>query len=310
MNPAPITPASARRSDVTFPVGRDSCAAWLYRPENLERPPVIVMAHGFGAIRALRLDAYAQRFADAGYAVLVFDYRHFGDSTGQPRELLSLSRQQQDWRAAIAYARALPGIDTGRIVAWGSSLSGGHVLHAAARDQDLAAVIAQVPHVSGPHATIAMGARHVTRLGVAAVKDLTRQLTGRSPYYVPSIGDTGTLAVMLNDDGIEILGRLAEGLDVDSFLPRNRVAARILLHMPLYSPGLRAHRITAPTLVQAGERDELTPTKASRWVAGRIPDSVFKTYPCGHFDPYVDPHFEGVVADQIAFLNSRVPVRQ
>ena len=70
------------------------------------------------------------------------------------------------------------------------------------------------------------------------------------------------------------------------------------------------HRITAPTLVQAGERDELTPTKASRWIAGRIPDAEFKTYPCGHFDPYVDPHFEGVVADQIAFLNSRVPVRQ
>ncbi|MEU8211775.1 alpha/beta fold hydrolase [Micromonospora sp. NPDC049044] len=310
MNPEPGASADARRSDVTLPVGRDSCAAWLYRPENVERPPVIVMAHGFGAIRTLRLDAYAQRFADAGYAVLVFDYRHFGDSTGQPRELLSLSRQRQDWQAAIAYARALPGVDTGRVVAWGSSLSGGHVLHAAAHDQDLAAVIAQVPHVSGPHATIAMGARHVTRLGVAAVKDLTRQLTGRSPYYVPSIGDTGTLAVMLDDDGIGILRRLAEGLDVDSFLPHNRVAARILLHMPFNSPGLRAHRITAPTLIQAGERDELTPTKASRWVARRIPDSVFKTYPCGHFDPYVDPHFEGVVADQIAFLNSRVPVRQ
>ena len=144
MSPEPTTPANARRSDVTFSVGRDSCAAWLYRPANVERPPVIVMAHGFGAIRTLRLDAYAQCFADAGYAVLVFDYRHFGDSTGQPRELLSLSRQQQDWRAAIAYARTLPGIDTGRVIAWGSSLSGGHVLHTAARDHNLAAVIAQV----------------------------------------------------------------------------------------------------------------------------------------------------------------------
>ena len=33
------------------------------------------MAHGFAAIRALRLAAYAERFAEAGYAVMVFDYR-------------------------------------------------------------------------------------------------------------------------------------------------------------------------------------------------------------------------------------------
>ncbi|MFX4778106.1 alpha/beta hydrolase, partial [Acinetobacter baumannii] len=60
------------REDVTIDSHGTACAAWLYRPTAHENPPVIVMAHGFAAIRALRLDAYAARFADAGYAVLVF----------------------------------------------------------------------------------------------------------------------------------------------------------------------------------------------------------------------------------------------
>ena len=69
---------AATRDDVTFSSGDGRCEAWLYRPQGKHRPPVIVMGHGFGAVRELRLDAYAERFAEAGYAVLVFDYRHFG----------------------------------------------------------------------------------------------------------------------------------------------------------------------------------------------------------------------------------------
>ena len=76
----------SEREDLTFPSGEDTCAAWLYRPDGAEGPvPCIVMAHGFTATREDRLPAYAERFAAAGMAVLLFDYRHFGDSTGEPR---------------------------------------------------------------------------------------------------------------------------------------------------------------------------------------------------------------------------------
>jgi fermentation-respiration switch protein FrsA (DUF1100 family) len=73
------------------------------------------MAHGFSAVRDQRLDAYAERFADAGLACVVFDYRHFGASEGEPRQLLDISRQLEDWRAAVAFARGLDGIDPERI---------------------------------------------------------------------------------------------------------------------------------------------------------------------------------------------------
>jgi uncharacterized protein len=117
--------------------------------------PILVMAHGLGGTRGLRLDAYAERFAAAGYHVLLFGYRHFGDSDGEPRQLLGIVRQRSDWRAAVAHARRLPGADPDRVALWGTSLSGGHVLVTAARDRRVAAVVAQVPHVSGVAAAAA-----------------------------------------------------------------------------------------------------------------------------------------------------------
>lgn len=61
------------------------CAGTLELPARAKRPPVIVMAHGFGAIRAAGLYDFAERFVKAGYAVFLFDYRSFGDSEGEPR---------------------------------------------------------------------------------------------------------------------------------------------------------------------------------------------------------------------------------
>jgi uncharacterized protein len=116
----------AERQDVRFPSGDTQCAAWLYRPPGERRAPCIVLAHGFGALKERRLDAYAERFAAVGYGALVFDYRHFGESGGEPRQLVNTRRQHQDWQAALRFVRGLDGIDPGRIVAWGSSNSGGH----------------------------------------------------------------------------------------------------------------------------------------------------------------------------------------
>src|ERR1044072_6368335 len=109
-------PRSYVRRDVTFTSKATSCAAWLYRPDGVENPPIVVLAHGFAAFRELRLDAYAARFAQAGYAALVFDYRHWGASDGQPRRVLDIAKQQADWRAAVAYARRLDNVDTTRLV--------------------------------------------------------------------------------------------------------------------------------------------------------------------------------------------------
>jgi pimeloyl-ACP methyl ester carboxylesterase len=79
------------------------------------------MAHGLGAVRTMRLNAYAERFCASGYACLVFDYRNFGDSEGAPRQLIDIRMQLQDWTVAVAFARTLAGIDPNRIGVWGKS---------------------------------------------------------------------------------------------------------------------------------------------------------------------------------------------
>ena len=103
-------------------------------------------------LRGTRADAiprFAERFVEAGLAALVFDYRHFGDSEGEPRQLLDIGLQLEDWTAAIACARTRPEVDETRIALWGSSFSGGHVVPTGARDGHVQAVISQGPFADG-----------------------------------------------------------------------------------------------------------------------------------------------------------------
>lgn len=112
-SPRPFT-----RHDVAFRSGDSNCAAWLYLPTGVSAPPVVVLGHGLGATREMRLDAFAERFALAGIAALAFTYRHFGDSEGEPRQLLSIKRQLADWDAAIAYVHTRRDVDAARVAVW------------------------------------------------------------------------------------------------------------------------------------------------------------------------------------------------
>jgi short-subunit dehydrogenase/pimeloyl-ACP methyl ester carboxylesterase len=289
------------REDIAFASEGTRCAAWLYRPDGVLDPPVIVMAHGFAAIRELRLDAYAERFAQAGFAALVFDYRGFGASDGHPRRVIDIGAQHADWRAALAYARELDGVDGRRVVAWGTSFSGGHVLHLAARGEQLAAIVAQVPHVDGVASVLAGSAVSAARLTAVGLRDQLRALAGREPYRVPAVGMPGGLAMMSTPDAVPMVLRLA-GEKADDLMSELDVAARIALRVPYYSPGRTAHKITAPTLVQIARDDAVTPYETAMKTARKIPGAEIISYDCGHFEPYVDPFFDSVVGAQIEFL--------
>lgn len=297
-------------SEETFLSQGTTCAARVHRPTapSSEAAPVIVMAHGFGGIRALRLYAYAERFAAAGYVVVVFDYRGFGGSEGTPRQLLDVAMQLEDWRAALAFARELPGVDPQRVVAWGTSFSGGHVISLAGQGEALAAIVAQVPHVSGPAAVRATGVRASLRVAPLGIRDQVRAWTGRSPAYVPSFAHPGQTGVMTSPDakpGMEAMTS-ASGLSPADY-PID-VAARIVLRIGLYSPTKWAAKVTCPALVQVAEDDAVTPRAAAESAAAKMPQATVQSYPGGHFDPYVEPLFSRVVADQLAFLRTHVAV--
>lgn len=292
------------RSDVWFTSGDARCAAWVYRPDGVVNPPIVVLAHGFAAFRELRLDAYASKFAQAGYAALVFDYRHWGASDGSPRRVLDLAEQHADWDAAIAYARSLDWVDTRRVVAWGTSFAGGHVLRLAARDRGLAAAIVQVPHVSGPASAFSQSPALVSRLIIAGVRDQIRAWTGREPYRVAAVGRPGDFAMMTSPGAYEQVERMGDMRE--ELLAENDVAARIALRVPFYSPGRYAADIDIPVLVQLAARDDVTPIDKAQAVARRIRKGEVHTYDCAHFEPYLDPYFDTIIADQINFLDRHV----
>src|SRR3954452_24446605 len=112
------------REDATFTSGGERCAAWVFRPEAAGPVPCVVLGNGFGCIREQGLDRFGERFAAAGLAAVAFDYPYWGASEGEPRNLLDVPSQQQDWRSAIAFARSLDGVDAARIGVWVFSLGG------------------------------------------------------------------------------------------------------------------------------------------------------------------------------------------
>ncbi|OBA83973.1 alpha/beta hydrolase [Mycobacterium sp. 1164966.3] len=290
----------AQREDVQFKSGDDLISAWLYRPgASAGGTPLLVMAHGLGAVRTMRLDAYAERFSAAGYACLVFDYRNFGDSEGRTGQLLDIDMQLADWAAAVSYARTLAGIDHSRICLWGTSFGGGHVIASAARLPGVAAVVAQCPFTDGIASIGAVNPLTAARITARAVRDLVGARLGRPPVMIPTAGKPGEVALMTAPDAYAGYLRLVpDGVEL-----RNEVAARIGIKILTYRPGRSAKRIGCPILFCVCESDSVAPAGPTLRYAGEAPRGEVKKYPEGHFAIYVDAAFERVVGDQIAFLD-------
>lgn len=265
------------------------------------RRPCVVMAHGFGGTVDSGLMPFAERFADAGIDAVLFDYRHFGASDGEPRQLLSVRRQLEDYAAAIAFARRLDGVDPDRIVVWGSSYAGGHVVPVAVADGRVAAVISQVPAMDGVttmlNAARRAGPFALARLTALGVRDLIASARGGPPVTAPAVGVPGTVGFMTTEDAMPGMEALAGPTW------RNEVAARIALSAGAYRPGLQADRLPCPILIQIADRDSVAPVRAAQDAAWRATGrSEVRTYPIGHFEIYLGGPFEHAIADQLHFL--------
>jgi pimeloyl-ACP methyl ester carboxylesterase len=289
------------RIDVTIPSGGETLAAWLYRPDTAaDRPvPCVVMAHGFSATREEGLAPYAEAFQAAGLAALVFDYRHFGDSTGEPRQLLDIGRQRADYRAAVGYARGLDGIDCARIVLWGSSFSGGHVMALAQEDPAVAAVVAQAPFTDGASIVKVAPKGNLLRATADAIRDQAGALLGRPPVLLTAAGAPGSYAVMTAPEALPGF----QGIVGPESRWRNEVAARVMLHIGTQNPARGVDKLQMPLLICACEQDQTTPPAAAYRAAERAPRGELKRYPIGHFEIYAS---EQARADQVEFLTRHV----
>lgn len=291
-----------QRLDVSFLSKGASCAAWLYLPKEPSPHPVIVMAHGLGGVREMRLDAFAERFREAGYACLVFDYRNFGASEGEPRQLLDIASQQEDWRSAVAYARAHKELDSTKVILWGSSFSGGHVIHTAVADGKIAAVIAQCPFTDGLASFFKVNLLTSLKLTMLGAADMACSILGIAPVPVKIAGPKGSAALMTAKDAES--GYL--GLVPGKFPFKNYVAARFALSIAFYRPGKKTPKLYCPILFCICETDTVAPAGPTLHYAKRAMDAEIHIFQEGHFDIYVGGAFERVIEKEIAFLKRRV----
>ncbi|MGB2940579.1 MAG: alpha/beta fold hydrolase [Candidatus Dormiibacterota bacterium] len=291
-----------QRTDVTFESSGVRCAGWLYQPERGGPHPAIVLGQGLGGIRSQRLDAFAERFAAAGITALAFDYRYFGDSQGEPRQLLDAKLQQQDYAAALDFVRALPNVDPARVAVWGWSYSGGHALILAARDHRVAACVVQAPQVDGVASMLLIPKLVLLQLVIAGLRDQVGAWLGRPPYTIPTMAPHGSVGALTADEAVP--GYRAQ--TPPGVVWVQRVAARAALTTPMFNPKRSAHRIECPVLVCIADNDMTVPPVQAQKTADRIADVEVRHYPYGHYQINVGEGFEAVVADQVDFLRRRL----
>ncbi|HXY67071.1 MAG TPA: alpha/beta hydrolase [Mycobacterium sp.] len=295
-----MTSCAVQRRQVRIPAGAgEQLDAWAYLPERPAPLPVVVMAHGIGGIKAAGLAPFAERFACAGFAAVVFDYRHWGDSTGQPREFLSIRRQLEDYRTALDWSRAQDEFDAARIFVWGTSFAGMHIVELTASEPGLAGAIAQCPLVDGLAGLANIPPRRRLQLTAHAIADLAGSALGRGPRYLPISVPPGQLGVIATDDAMLGYARLHP---VDGSWP-NEITARSLLDVTVHRPVRRARKARCPLLMVVAEHDTMAPTGPALAVANRAPLGELYRSRGGHYDVYAGGlDHENVLRAEMSFL--------
>lgn len=290
----------------SFIVAGDRCAAWVTLPEGAEPHPVVVLVHGGGATHSMMLDKYESAFAAAGIATVAFDFRHYGESEGQPRQLLSMRKHVEDVEGALAFIRTRSELDHRRIALWGTSLGATHVVSVAARHPELAAAIVQCPILVGRAPAFASGPLAMLRLTIPMVSDFFRGLLGMRRHYVQIAGRPGAVAFVDVPGALEGWHSVVPpGIAFDG-----RVTASSGLGVILSNAAAKARDVNCPLLLCICDNENLMDPKIAVDAAKRAPKGVAIHYPSDHFQIYHSPIFECAIADQIEFLSEHLGLQR
>ncbi|ACU73942.1 alpha/beta hydrolase fold protein [Catenulispora acidiphila DSM 44928] len=292
----------AFRHKVRFPVGNTYCVAWHYPGTN---GACVIMASGAGVTKEPGTDRFARRFHDAGFSIVAFDHRRFGESGGRQRQIVRTREQLADWRAAIGFAATLPDVKPERIAIWSFSMGGGHVIRTAAHDQRVAAAIAQMALADGqaaaPKALRSMTFGALLRVTGKGMLDGLGALLGRRPLLIPATGERGTVAMLTTPDALDGTDALdPHGEHVDTW--DQTIAARVVLRAGFYRPIRHASRVQCPLLVVACDQDQTVLPEPGIRASELAPRGELLVVPGTHYAPFLHAH-EQAVTTELSFLS-------
>lgn len=279
------------RNDIEFDADGVKLRGWLYQPvnhgERLAKHPAIVMTGGYGTTKEMYTDLFAEKFAAAGFLVVLYDPRGFGSSGGTPRREINPWQQVEDFRHAITYVSSLSLVDTNRIGIWGSSYSGGHAIVVAATDRRVKCVAVQVPTINGTKAALRRVYGDAENALLARLaEDRQRRAKGEAPAVVRIMGNADSGAIYRTKDAVDWYTTAYN--QAPGQIPE--VTLRSIEFARAYNPGNYIEQVSpTPLMIVIAERDYVTPTDLSldAYRNALEPKSLMIIPGAGHFDPYV-----------------------
>lgn len=303
-----FSPPPENRKNISFFCEGEKISAWYYTPPEGSAPwPCIILSHGFAGTKDCLLEGYALEFNKMGLAALSYDYRHFGESEGIPRQLYSAEKQHSDLTHAVRWALAEKSIDSEKIFLWGTSAGANYGLIAASHFPEIRGVIAQCgafDHKEDSKKAIQdQGYLFFFRLLPHGIRDKWRGRLGLSRHKIPAYGKKGYTSFFITEGIFEAVEKLAEGSK--HFI--NEVCASFMLlpHGP--SPLECAKKIQCPVLFLVCEKDEIVSFRSHIRAAEILKDkAVIKIYPVSHFEIYQGEPRKKAMADQELFLKKLI----
>jgi len=305
----------SRRVAVSFKSSGLTLAGHLYRPTGIApstRTPAIVMVGPISSVKEQTVPHYAERFADAGYTVLTFDSRSFGESEGQPRFHYDPNQVIEDYCNAVSYVMTLDGVDPDRVAVVGVCMGGGYAVSVGARDKRIKAVasIAGGYNIGGTFQQF-FGVDGFAAYYAKINALVTKQYRTGEVQYIPTIAQTLSdetpVSAMPNPEAFSYYDRTSKAdapnwsrtmtaASLEPFLIYNAVA-----HAPLVAP--------TPLLIVHGTTDfALLPEHAqAAYDAAVGPKELLWIETHNHIELYdQDPYVSEAAQRVIAWLGSHL----
>ena len=294
-------------TNVEFPSEGVNLRGRYYLPKNKNtKPAIVIMGHGFSAtITGMTADKYAESFYNAGFAVLLYDHKSFGESEGDPRHEINPWVQARGYIDAIEFIMKLPEIDTTKIAIWGDSYSASMSIMVGSIDKRVKAIALQVPGCGSDRPPPDPdGSKFEAIKDTLLHADLSSRESVVGPILVVSPDQIGNLSALKTITAfrwfIEYGGRFETKWEnqITDVNPKPSIP---------YHPGLCASHIDVPLLMVISPDDEITGAEAeiSRLVYNLVqgPKEWFEIEG-GHFGLlyYPSPIFDQASKAEINFL--------
>ncbi|EGN92828.1 hypothetical protein SERLA73DRAFT_190547 [Serpula lacrymans var. lacrymans S7.3] len=278
---------------------------WFYRPDKPGPYPVVVAGHGLTVIKDAGYAAFAQQWAEgAGWASLIFDYRGFGDSDGEPRNVVGFESQLQDYRSVIEWASSQADFIAEKIVVMGSAWSGLQVADLVVNDGRLAGGMAHCP-VLDARATVTSVLPRPKLLFWACI-DYLRGKLGFRPIFLRAVGKPGEFAVLNSPSSYAgFTSMFAQGRTPFDRAP-NLISPRFITEALSCRPGLALKKALCPMLVVSAEEDDIVPIGITRDIVANADKRVkLVNIRCGHYEIMAGGKgYEANINAQINFLQN------